>query len=243
MGCSGCGGRRKNKRVHTLDAPLIDASGKVISDSFLAWSGNQSRKRRTPSRRRAGTQTVGVMIEPNKMRNIVTLPRVEGRTNILKHSKHEKAVYIIGHFSGCAACRYMHRLIDKVATPPVKLEMSFYSISKNDVQPNGFKFVNNPVIVFVDHGKPVRQFAGMQPNIKKYIEDFYNRSNQKDNEVVKKRAVGKKHVVYKLKPEPTHVDAYEKLLDELKPKVNNIQNITTFMDEKKNLLVVTIDFK
>jgi len=233
MGCSGCG-KRKNINLKKFDAPMIDASGKVISNSFLSWS-EKNRKERKGVGKSASKTMLGGMVDINKPKNIQTLPRVPGRINIMENSKNEKGVYIIGHFKGCSACKYMHRLIDRAITPMMKLDISFYSIEKNDVQPNGFEFRNNPTIVFVDQGKVVKQISGMNPQIDQILDQFYNNKKEK--------ATSKKKLEYRLSPEPTHMAAYEKLFRELEPKLKEIKNISTSLDQKNNLLVVTVIFK
>lgn len=235
MACSGCS--KKRKRVHLTDAPLKDSSGKVISDSFLTWSNDQ-RKQRKIQRRIAKRASFGSIVESKQLRNIEILPRTRDRINILKHSQNEKAVYIIGHFKNCSACRYMHRLLDKCITPLIKLDISFYSIEKNDVQPNGFKFRNNPTIVFIDHGKTIRQIEGINQDLNKIIKDFHGKERPKKTKQNKKI---KNQLVYKLKPNPTFIKAYEKLLAEFQENNKTIKNVTTFLDEKENLLVVTIN--
>jgi hypothetical protein len=225
----------------TFDAPLVDSTGKVIADSFLVWSSKQKQDKKKMMRRNASTNMVGGMIEVNKLRNITILPRTPERINILTNSKKERAIYIIGHFAGCSACKYMHRLIDRSISPIMKLDISFYSIEKNDVQPNGFKFNNNPTIVFIDHGVPVREVSGIYNDIGTLIEQFYRGFNPTTSVI--KLDTNKKHHIYKLVPEPSLTEAYEKFLKELGSKADEIKNISTFHDTKENLLVVTIDFK
>lgn len=237
MGCSSCG---KSRKLHLkqFDAPLYDGNGKKISDSFVDYSQQQKKSRKKIKKR--SPEMRGGKIDIHQLKNIETLPRIPGRTNILKHSK-GMAVYIIGHFKGCSACRYMHKLIDKSITPNIKMDVSFYSIEKNDVQANGFEFRNNPTIVFVNKGKVVRQIAGMYPDIQKVIYDFANKNTEKS--IKNSLASTKSPWVVKLKPDPTHVEAYEKLLIGMGEKKKKIKNITTFLDQKANLLVVTIDFQ
>ena len=239
MGCSSCGKKRK-LHLRQFDAPLLDAKGKKISDSFVAYS-QKVKEARKKTIKRTGPDMTGGKVELNKLKNIEVLPRIPGRYNILTHSAKGRAVYIIGNFKGCSACKYMHRLIDKSITPQIKMDISFYSIEKNDVQPNGFEFRNNPTIVFVDKGKTTRVIAGMYPDIQKLIVEFSNKIEEK--RINNSLSSEKSPWIVKLKPDPTHVDAYEKLINGMGKKKNRIKNITTFLDQKANLLVVTIDFK
>jgi len=239
MGCSSCGNKRK-KYLKKFDAPLLDATGKKISDSFLDYSQRQrvSKKKTIP---RTSKSVGGGVVDLSQLKNIDTLPRISGRYNILKHSAKGMSVYVIAHFKGCSSCKYMLRLIDKSITPEIAANVSFYKIEKNDVQANGFEFRNNPTVVLVDRGKTVRQISGMYPNIQKVISDFSNKIEEKT--IKKSLSSDKSPWVVKLKPNPTHVDAYEKLLESMGKKKDRIKNITTFLDQKANLLVVTMDFK
>lgn len=177
MGCSSCGKRRRT-HMKQFDAPLVDAQGRKVAGSFEHWANRKARAMKESKRRRAQADMVGAMIEPYSLKNIISIPRVGGRLNILKNSKEEKAVYIIGHFKGCAACKYMHRLLDRAANLLQDKTVNFYSVEKNDVQPNGFNFRNNPTLVFIDHGKPIREISGMYPDLENLLVKTFSRNGQ-----------------------------------------------------------------
>jgi thioredoxin-like negative regulator of GroEL len=131
----------------------------------------------------------------------------------------------------------MLRLLEKYSN--LFWDIQFFAIEKNDVQPNGFVFRKNPTIVFIENGKTVKEFYGVEPQIKSYIEEF----SKDDVPESKEKQTVQTHKVYELKDIPSYSEAYQKLLAQLKKNKRQIQNISTFLDEKKGVLVVTVDFE
>jgi len=229
MACAGCG-RKRSKQL--VDAPIYDAKGKLVSNSFREWS------KKSPSRKAAGSKTPPTREEivNSALKNISHATRGTERVNILTQSSSERAVWIIGHFQRCAVCRYIQKIVDKAASG-CRPSVAFYTVEKNDVQPNGFTFDNNPVVVFIDHGKPVHQVSGLNTNLPLLVQQFYEKKPLQ--EPTPSKEAQSRRVVYKLKPNPTHVEAYDKLLKTLQKEHKSVKNLSTFLDPKTNILVVT----
>lgn len=231
MGCKTCG-QKKKRKFQVVNGKVFDSTGRVISDSLEAWNAKSSKKK--PQRKSIKKNYKDII--NNKPSALTFLDRTNPRTNISKLASSGKSIFIIGRFQGCSSCRYMMRLLDKYSN--LFWDINFFAIEKNDVQPNGFVFKKNPTIVFIENGKTVKEIYGIEPQIKSYIEEFQKGDEPKSQEKTSVQS----HKVYELKDIPSYSEAYQKLLQKLKQGKKQIQSISTFMDEKKGVLVVTVDF-